>query len=422
MREAIKIITVWLMAALWLPSALAFQANSNRINPGELSVFLDMTRGIDEDYIRQEISAVSYVRDKGFADVHIIMSSHRVGNTGTTYNISFIGYNEYSDMNYQLNYWAPASNTLYQTRRGYTEVIKRGLVPFITASTLSDILIVDFHAKDTVSGEEREEREVDPWNHWVFELYGGSNISSESTRSSMHIRYGVFADRITEESKTRIRPYGNYNERRFDTDNGTIIRSTVRGGLDSYHIISLGDHWGAGIFGDAVISTFDNIRFSFEAKPALEYSLFPYREATRRSITARYQIGAGYFSYVEETLFFKKEEILYGHALMLSANYRQPWGTFRSGVTLFHHLHDFKSNRVSLSGNLNLRVVEGLGLNISSSYSIINDQRNISGEGLSLEDILLEQRRRQTDYQFSFSVGLSYTFGSRITGIYNPRL
>ncbi len=396
------------------------QGRRNASANSRLSVFLDLESWVDADFVRQEIPVVEYVRDREQADVHVLFSRHAAGTTGMTYNISFIGYGRHSDKNYQLEYWAPAANTAYETRRGYTGIIKMGLAPFMSTPTMAGRISI--HYDPLITADDITEIVRDPWNHWVIEMYGGSNFSLEETRNSIHFRYGIFADRITPMSKTRLRPYGNYNERNFKTENGTITSVTTRGGFDSYHIISISDHWGAGAFGDIFISTFHNMGFMTEFSPAIEYSIFPYHEATRRSITIAWRFGMGYYDYLEETIFFKTEEFLYGQALVASADFRQPWGNIRGGLVAFHHLHDFRSNRLEFSLTSNLRIFEGFALNFNGSFSFINDQTAIPRAGLTIEEILLEQRRRATSYLFAGSVGLSYTFGSRVTGVFNPRL
>lgn len=403
---------------------VAFTTNNSfaqgGVKNGTLGVFLDMTRMADEDYIRQEIPIVVYVRDKEHADVHIIMNRYSSGTTGYTYNISFIGYGKFEDKNYELNYWAPSTNTSYETRKGYTDAIKMGLAPFIAVSSLSSRMDVVY---DTIARADDEvDLMIDPWNYWVFETYGGYDFSKEDTRSNLHIRYGFSADRITAESKTRIRPFGNYYERKFDTDDGMITSIRVRNGLDSYYIKSIGDHFGIGVFGEIDVSTYDNLKFGGDLSPAIEYSLFPYEEATRRSVTLSWKLGGVYNNYVEETIFNKTEEFLLEQALVLASDFRQPWGTIRAGLEGSHHFHDFASNRAEVFARVSFRVFEGLALNFSSGYELINDQVNIPKADLSLEEILLEQRRRATSYEFDAEIGLSYTFGSRITGVFNPRL
>lgn len=412
------LIIILLIAGL---TAIDADSQSRRGNSSRLSVFLDMPGWADTDYIRQEIPLVEYVRDRELADVHIIMSRHSAGTTGATYSISFIGYGGFKDKNFELTYWAPSSNTSDETRRGYSGKIKMGLAPFLAQTGLAERMQISYEAALFEAEVELDEI-TDPWNQWVIEIYGGTNFNREETSNSLHIRYGIFADRITTESRTRIRPYNNYNERNFKTGDGTITSVAHRGGLDSYHIVSIADHWALGVFGDIFYSTFDNLKFSGEVSPAIEFSLFPYEEATRRSITFAWRVGAGYYAYHEETVFDKMEEVLFGQALVASVNFRQPWGDIRAGIIGFNHFHDFRSNRAEFFSNMNLRIIEGLSLNLTGNFNFINDLVAIPKADLSLEEILLEQRRRATSYRFSGSIGLAYTFGSRITGVFNPRL
>ncbi len=416
-----KLLFVMWLVIIGMSGGAMADVYGQRAANSRLSIFLDLERFVDGDFIRQEIPLVEYVREREMADVHIIMSRHASGTTGATYSISFIGYGGYADMDYELTYWAPASNTSDETRRGYTEKIKLGLAPFMAASSAAARVRITYDAAP-VTVDDDEVAVEDPWNYWILEVYGGGNFNREETRNSLHIRYGIFADRITTEARTRLRPYNNYNERNFKTDDGWVTSVAHRGGFDSYHIVSIGDHWAIGGFGDIFFSTFDNMKFSAEISPAIEYSLYPYQEATRRSITFAWRAGAGYYNYHEETIFDKEEEILFGQAVIASANFRQPWGNVRAGLIGFHHFHDFRSNRTELFANMNLRIIEGLSLNFRGSFEIINDQVAIPKGDLSLEEILLEQRRRATSYQLSGNIGLSYTFGSRITGVFNPRL
>lgn len=390
-------------------------------NGTTLAVFLDIPATMDADFIRQEIPIVEYVRDRELADVHIIVSEHPSGTTGTTYAFSFIGRGVFEPKRYQFSFWAPATNTFYENRKAYTERIKMGLTPYMALSAVAERVAITYRTDMTIQDQDNM-TETDPWNHWVIEIYGAGNFSSEETRNSLHIRYGVFADRITKESKIRLRPYGNYYYRSYETNEGLITSTSVRGGWDSYFIKSISDHWAAGAFGDIFISTFHNMKFSGTVSPAIEYSFFPYDEATRRSITLAWRLGVGYYDYVEETIFDKTEEVLFGQALVLASEFRQPWGNVRAGLTASHHMHDFRSNRTELFGVLNLRIVEGLSLNLFGSFNLVNDHVAIPKADLSLEEILLEQRRRASSYQLSGNVGLSYTFGSSRTGVFNPRL
>ncbi|MFO7574600.1 MAG: hypothetical protein R6W67_05540, partial [Bacteroidales bacterium] len=152
-----------------------------------------------------------------------------------------------------------------------------------------------------------------------------------------------------------------------------------------------------------------------------EYSFFPYRESSRKAITVVYQIGVGHHNYIEETIFSKLEESLASHSLNISANFQQPWGLFRAGISGSHYFHDFKANRVELSSRLDFRILKGLSLSLSGNFDFINDLVALPAGALSLEEILLQQRRQSTSYQMSGTIGLAYTFGSKFSNVVNTR-
>ncbi|MFW6352233.1 MAG: hypothetical protein ACOC2E_07575, partial [Bacteroidota bacterium] len=264
-------------------------------------------------------------------------------------------------------------------------------------------------------------RVEDSWKNWVFEIYGGINFARESKQSRFDSRWGFYADKISDEWKIRSRPYFNINRRTFVTDEGDITRQSYRHGFDGFYIKSISQHWSAGLFVDMLSSTFHNIRFNMEAAPGIEYSLFPYSEATYKAITFVYRLGAGYHNYIEETVFFKEQENLFNHTLDLSASFQQPWGSFSASIKGSHYFHDFTANRLSLTSNLGFRIVKGLSLNVSGSFNFINDLVALPAGDLSLEDILLQQSKQATDYEAIGRIGVTYTFGSQFSNVVNTR-
>ncbi len=397
--------------------------NRSNNNNARISVFLDGPWWLDQDFIRQEIPIVNYVRDKEAADVHIMMSRHGAGRAGTNYAISFIGRRSFIGVDQEFIYWAPSSNSGDDTRRGYTNKIKIGLVKYIATTPLVDRIRVDYdYDREAVIRDEEAEPVVDPWNSWVFELYGGGNYRREERQKSYSSRFGFFADRVTTEWKIRMRPYFNFSERTYYTEEDTIVSSSHRHGHQSYVIKSINDHWSVGVFNSSRSSTFHNMHFEFELVPALEYSLFPYDEATRRSVTLAYRMGYGYHNYEEMTIFEKESEFLFSQSLEASARFQQPWGNFRAGITGKHFFHDWSVNRAEIFANVNFRLFQGFSLNVSTNYNMINDLISIPAGDMTVEEILLEQAQQATSYSFSGSIGLSYTFGSEFSADFNPRL
>lgn len=389
---------------------------------GRISVFLDTQNWFDHDFVRQQIPVVNYVRDREQSDVHIIVTRHDAGSAGTNYAISFIGNRAFLGINNDLTYWAKSTNSSDETRRGYTNILKIGLVTYLSSTSIIDRVLVDFFMDTTDASGEDDAVETDSWDNWVFEIYGGGNFGKEEKTSHHSLRTGFYADRITTQLKIRIRPYFNFNNRTYKRTEGDIVNSTHRHGYSAYVVKSLTDHWSLGVFSSGLSSTFHNMNFNADLVPAVEWSLFPYQEATRRSITLAYRMGYGYNNYMETTIFGKNEEWIWAQSLEATIRFQQPWGNVRAGLTGSNFFNDLSKNRAQIYTSVNLRIFQGFSLNFYGNYEIINDLVAIPAGDRSLEEVLLARTQQATSYSISGSVGLSYTFGSRFSAAYNPRL
>jgi len=380
-------------------------------------VYLDCNR-CDGTHIRQEITFVNHVRDPGAADVHVLVTDQPTGAGGRMYTLEFLGRGRFLGVDNTLTYHSLQSNTQAQERDGLTRTLELGLVPYAARTPLGPLLAVHFQTPDDLAPTEVE----DPWRQWTFELYFGGNLEQETTQGAWNARYGFYTNRVTEEWKIRLRPYFNNNVRSITREGEEDIRvSQRRHGFDSYVIRSAGEHWGVGIFGDYSTTHRDNLRHQVTVTPAVEYSFFPYSEATRRQVTLAYRVGLEASEYFEETIFERMEESRPVHSLDGSVEVLQPWGSISSGLRGVQYLHDTDFYRITFNGSVSFRLGLGLSVNVGGSYQRINDQLGLPRGDASLEDILLERRRLATSYRTSGSIALSYTFGSIFTNVVNPR-
>lgn len=270
----------------------------------------------------------------------------------------------------------------------------------------------------------RANKREDPWDFWIFQSYlGGINVELESNQRSFNSRWGIFADRVTDNWKFRIRPYFNYNTVFIKTsETSDPVRSRQhRHGLDNYAIMSINDHWSTGVFGTYFTASGRNIRHEFLISPGIEYSLFPYDQATRKAVTLTYLLSFGFYDYYEETIFGKTEEMLYSHQLKGMVNIQQPWGSIETGLVASNYLHDFSRRRLELYAQMSGRLFEGFSISFQADYNILRDQLALPRGEASLEQILLRQRELATDFSFSGTVAITYTFGSKYTNIVNTR-
>jgi len=383
-------------------------------------VYVDCDR-CDYNHIRREITIVRYVRDQKQADVHVFVTTEETGSGGREYEFSFLGRRSFQGLDYTLTFTADRNATSDEVRGEINRVLEMGLTPYLMQTSLGEDL--SLRHPETGGTSDPGRAEADPWNHWVFEIYGGSiEISHETNQSDFDSRWGFYADRVTETWKTRLRPYFNFSFVHIEQEDGESVTSqNHRHGFDSYAIRSLNQHWSLGLFADYITREDRNLRHRVQLNPGIEYSVFPYRQATRRAITLVYQLGFTGVDYYEETIFLKTDDRLVNQQLEAAMSFEQPWGGLQAGVTGAHYFHDLSFYRAEVFGTASVRVVEGLSLNVSGSFEMIQDQLSLPRGDTTVEDVLLDQRELATDFSISGSVALSYTFGSEFADVVNTR-
>jgi hypothetical protein len=262
----------------------------------------------------------------------------------------------------------------------------------------------------------------DPWDHWTFEIYTDASADFESRQRSFDARYGIYVNRVTEDWKIQLRPFFNYNYDRFERSSGIIESIARRNGFTSYVVRSISPHWSVGAFGDVFSSTFDNVDMRYRLMPAIEWSLYPYREATRRQLTVAYRIGGSQTAYRDSTIYAEIDEFLFEHKLNAGYEVTQPWGEVDVGVNASQYLHDLERYAVEFNGSLELRITQGLSIELGGNMAFIYNQLNLPKGDADLEEVLLRRRQLETDYEAGISIGFRYRFGSIFNNVVNPRL
>ncbi len=384
-------------------------------------VYIDC-ESCDYNHIRREVTFVNYVRDPAPADVHVFITVENLGRGGQQYELSFIGRRDFSNTEYTFTHTVDRNASSDEVRESLNRVIEMGLAPY-TMQT-SDTSLFSLEYKGSEEGEAADMQVTDPWNYWVFEIYAGSlQLDLESNQREFDSRWGLYADHVTEDWKIRVRPYFNFEYVEIDQeDNDEPVTSRLhRHGINSYAIKSLDNHWSAGLFANYITRNDRNLRHRVRLTPGIEYNIFPYDQATRKSLTFTYRIGYAYADYYEETIFGKFNENLLNHELAASVRIKQPWGEIRGGIEGSHYFHDFNYRRAEFFSNISVRLTEGLSLNFDGRFEMIEDQLSLPIGDTSLEDVLLQQTELATDFSFYGSISLSYTFGSDFANVVNTR-
>ncbi len=378
----------------------------------------------DSRYYRTEIDWVNWVNDRTDADVHLIMTSQPTGAGGREFLFDFNGVGEHEEYRRAHGFRSLPTDTERETLDGIVHSLSLGLATFAEEAGfrgLTQITSIDRAEAAVERGVVSEEEVQDPWNLWVFRIDAEAGIDGESQSRETDLEVGVSASRVTPE--WRIRFSGEVEHDRYSIELSDGVFEDARTGWDaeSEVVYALFDHWSTGLDLSASRNLNYNQNFRFEATPAIEYSVFPYDEATRRSFTFHYTIGPAYRDYVERTIYGETSETRWEQAMDIRFTQRQRWGNASVNLRGSHFLHDFDQRLLRLGNYLSLRVVRGIELTLSGDVSWVNDQIYLPAESASDEEALLDLQQRATDFDYRLEVGFEIQFGSIYNNVVNNR-
>ncbi|OZC04346.1 DUF481 domain-containing protein [Rubricoccus marinus] len=384
------------------------------------------TGGCDRDFFQTELPYVQFVRDQGDADVFVLITGDQTGSGGRRYTLFVEGRGPYKGQESTLTITVPSDATDDDERRAIASRLALGMAGYLAQTAVGERLYVSYDAPPEAAGG-IEAPLVDPWNGWTFRLNGNANANGESSFFGFNGSGGASASRATERWKTRVSVYGNYNRREFDQTSSstgndtTIVSERSDFGGNGLVARSLGPHLSTGFEVSAGRNTFSNYTARFVLGPGVEYSFFPYAEATSRVITASYSVGMEFAAYTDSTIFDEIQEILPQHSLRARAEFAQPWGSFDLSFTGQQYLSKLERYEAGIGGGLNIRLARGLQLNVGGNASVIQNQLSLAAGDLSPEEILLQQQQQATSFRYNGRVGISYSFGSIFNSAVNTR-
>jgi hypothetical protein len=262
----------------------------------------------------------------------------------------------------------------------------------------------------------------DPWNAWVFSIRGSANLEAEESSRERSWNLNLGADRITEQWKLTFGASLDQTTEEFDLDEDDPFEVTRRErDANWFAARSLGPHWSIGLEGRVESSTFDNTKFAFDTSPAIEYSVFPYEQYATRQLRLQYSLGVAHAKYNEITLFEKLEETHPVHEASITLDRREPWGALDASLEFSQFLHDTSKYRIELEGEVSFRITRGLSVDFEGSVSRVRDQLALPRRDATPEEVLLRLRELQSEYEYRFDVGFTFSFGSLFNNTVNPR-
>jgi hypothetical protein len=384
-----------------------------------LRVFLDCNECFSE-YLRSEIDWVDFVRQAQDADVHIFSNSSETGGGGREVTLRFVGAGRFQGKDKVLRAITLTGDPEEVRRSAVFDAVRVGLLGYIAMDGLPQGWQLTIRPRTAKPGETAPAK--DPWDLWVYRVGADGSFQAEESTRETQWQLDASADRVTDRWKISFGASLEKITERFDLEEEEPLKvSRDNSELEGFVAKSLGPHWSVGLDFGVAASDFGNTEVSGRAMPAIEYSVFPYREYATRQLLIQYRTGLRYARYNEITLFGKTRETVGQHELSARFDQQKPWGSMEFGLEASQYLHDLSLYRLEAQTELSFRITRGLSVNFDGQASRVRDQISLPRRGATPEEVLLRLRELQSSYQLEFSFGLSYSFGSLFNNVVNPR-
>lgn len=374
----------------------------------------------DVSFLSKKIDFALFVSEKDLALVEVKIEEKSTAGGKKKYIITYSGRKELDGINDELSHVPQPGETEENTKQTLATILEAGLIKYAAHTPIGENISIQYsHTEEQVAAVK------DKWNYWLFGLNFYFGLNREKSLKGHNLSGGLTARRITDEWKMRANVNTYYSENNFEMEEiGLSYKDITRDyNFDGLLVKSLGDHWSIGAFCQANQYTYYNNKFSLELAPAVEYSVFPYIESEKRSITFLYRLGYVYRNYWEETIYGKMHEGLAQTSLTADVEIIKTWGSIESyltGSVYLKDLKDFSKNKLTWHFEIDVRVFKRLTFDIEWRVSMIHDQIFLARGGASFEEVLLRRKRLETRWDYSLEFGFGYSFGSLRSKVTNP--
>jgi len=384
-----------------------------------LNVFIDCSTCNNslDNILKQELENVNFVRDQNDSDVHVFFTTQYNASGGKSYEIEFIGKNNYSQLHDNLFFDTNADMTELEESNKILKYLRFGLLRFWIENGLVEKL--------TVKVEKESIDEVvntdDPWNKWSFNIGVNGWFNGQEFSKFSNFHGSISGEQITDNNKFKFRLGISQNKSVFIYGDEKIISDKRSKFFYLSDVISINEHLSTGLFFGMGSSVYNNYKLYASLQPGIEYNFFPYSESSKKQLILRYKVGARFNNYIETTIFNEDEELLWNQSATIGTSFRKKWGSISAEFEYENYLHDLTLDELNFNINTNIRLFKGLSLRLFGRYGITHNQINIPAEGATLEEMLLQQKQIRSGYNYFGSVGLNYNFGSIYNTIVNSR-
>lgn len=369
-----------------------------------------------QDYLRQHLPYLEYVRARQLADVHLIASQWPTAARGQEVRYELIGQGRFAGLNDSLRFVLPLGASENEQNEKLAAELETALLPFLARTSYRKYLSFAYQP-------ETKEKAIpsDPWKNWVFTLSASGRYRKEAAFRSSNLRSTVLLRKVTPEIRLQSYNYLGLNENLFQTEDSQVRSISRELYSSNVAIRSINDHWSYGGEVEFRASYFDNLKFQNRYWAALEYNLFPYAESSRRQLRFTPELGYDYRHYNDTTIYNQIREGFLAFDFQIALALKEQWGEASTYIEVASFLNEPTRYELSFWAGLSLNLFKGLTLDINCDASLIRNQVGLPQSGLTKEEVLLQQRQQATNFRLASSLGFSYTFGSIYNDVVNPR-
>lgn len=381
-------------------------------------IFLDCRTYCDMTYIKSEIDFVDYMLDRQSAELYILLINQRTGSGGREFTMTVENKKSEKEVN-ELKFFTDPNAVEADIRSAIVKNLKKALLKYMVDEGLTENISYSVNDNET---KVEDKILIDPWNAWVFSVGVNGNINRESQFNSLNLRFNFTVNRTTDKHKFFARFNYYRNESNFiiegEEDISNLQTSFFGNMLYAY---SLDEHWSIGGLMRYSRSIFENYDHSITLSPAIEYNIFPYSEAADHNFTFRYEIGGRFNDYIDTTSYFKATEFLARHRLAIDYQIVKSWGNIDVDAGISHFITIPDRYNIFINPSVNINLFKGLNFYTGIFYEITKDRINIPKGDLSVEEILLQNKLRDSNFSMYMFFGVSYRFGSAFNNVVNTR-
>lgn len=373
----------------------------------------------DQDFYRQEINYINFVRDRYLSDIYSLLTTNLIGTGGNEYNLFLVGQNEFTGINDTLKFQSFPNASHAEIRESILKLIKKGLLKYLVNTNLIDYLNYEINS---IKDDFNSNNVKDKWNFWTFNLSSGLKGDGNSYQNNVDMQFGININRTTDKFKIEIGGGYGFNRQNFKINDSVNVIGLQRN-TGIYHLMafSLGKHMAFGQYFTYFQSTQQNLNHAISYFPAIEYNFFEYEKASRRQLRLIYRGGLRYQNYFDLSINNKMKEFLFPHSFVLQWLQIEKWGTLNVALGSWHYLNYSKKYNISVNPSIEFNPISGLRISFWSDLSVVNDQFYLRKSEATTSEILLNQIELETDYMFNYGIRIGYAFGSRYNNVINVR-